>query len=186
MRKKKSAVSAFEFSISEKDVIKRKHFGRFEVIKTKQGMLFKTYTGYRVFVEPYIVDINGKAQQTSLYTWLDELLLLFEAYEGKEQEPLQEDIGSATKGDLLDMMKITTEANLLYPTTAFVDRDLAAKRAIEYMDWVKEQIESLRNAMSEEVKDEDLKANAEFNAKGEVMETLREMAEQEVKNTKEE
>ena len=67
---KKKKQQGFEFIIKESDVLERENFGSFEIVITKQGAIFKNYTGFRVFTTPYAVGLDGVAHETSLYAWL--------------------------------------------------------------------------------------------------------------------
>lgn len=154
---------SFEFSIRENEVIERENFGAFEVVKTKKGIMYKNYTGYHIFVTPYAVGLDGKAHETSLYAWLDNLLQTKKAFDGHLEEPF-EDAG-ITKGDLLNADKIITESNLSWPMTAFIDVEKAASFANDYMKWLNAQQEKLQKVMSEDAPEEDLKAQAEFEAR---------------------
>lgn len=166
------------FGLTDGDVLSSEDFGRFEVIETKKGVIFKNYTGYRVFVSPYAVGTDGKAHEQSLYTWLRDLLAMKRMFAGHEDEPVTEG-SKETKGDLLEMAKITAEANCLYPMTAFIDRDKATQCALTYIGWLTEQMEALKGAMSQPVVEEDMKANAEFDAKVEAAESLQSMLQEE-------
>lgn len=171
----------YEFFLRNKDIIERANFGRFEIIKTKQGIMFKNYTGFHVWTTPYAVGTDGKAHETSLYEWMDELLDMNNAYKGHEDEPVAED-SKYTKGDVMNAMRIATEANLIRPMTAFIDRDKAFQQAEEHMKWLNEMQEKLKETMEnplQEETDEDLRKNAEAEAKAENMETLANMAKEE-------
>lgn len=156
----------FSFSISDDEVKERIYFGRFEVVKTAKGIMYRHYTGYFVFVTPYAVDRDGKARKASLYRWLDDLIAIHRMYSGHESEPLDDEGMKCTKGDFMDALRNITEANLSYPLTAFIDQDRATKLAIEQLEWLQKQQEELQAAMSAGMQetDEDLAANAEFEA----------------------
>lgn len=177
----KGKQNGYEFIIQSKDVIEREHFGRFEVIKTKKGIMFKNYTGYHVWTTPYAVGTDGKAHETSLYSWLDELLQMKRAYTGHEDEPLTEGV-EYKKGDVLQAMIITTEANLINPMVVFLDRDKATQNASEQIKWMNEMAKKLQETMDAPAPEEDLKADAEFNAKMEAQETINEMLKEEQNN----
>lgn len=169
---KKSAKGSlyYNFGIKESEIVERGDFGSFEVIKTKRGIMFKTYTGFHVWTTPYAVGTDGKAHKMSLYSWLEELLAFKLIAEGHEDE-LIDDTG-VKKGDILEAMKITTEANLTRSMVVFTDRDYAIQEANRYMDWLKEQTDRLIKTMKEKPQEEDLKADAEFNAKIENQEII--------------
>ena len=75
----------YEFRIADGEVTARVHFGAFELIKTKRGIMFKTYTGFHVWTTPYATGLDGKAHPKSLYAWLDNLIEAKKAYEGHEK-----------------------------------------------------------------------------------------------------
>ena len=56
MRRKKKS---YEFMIASGEVAERVHFGAFELIKTKRGIMFKTYTGFHVWTTPYATGLDG-------------------------------------------------------------------------------------------------------------------------------
>lgn len=172
MKENEKSPQGYEFILEEKDVLERVHFGRFEVVKTRRGMMFKTYTGYHVWVSPWTVGTDGKAHETSLYQWLDELLTMEKMFRGHEEETVGDT--ETTKGDLLEMARITTEANLISPLTAFIDRDHAAQKAVEYMDWQKSMMKTLQEAAASPAPQEDLRADAEAEAAREAAETMSE------------
>ena len=149
----------YEFRIASGEVGERVHFGAFELIKTKRGIMFKTYTGFHVWTTPYATGLNGKAHPKSLYAWLDNLIEAKKTYEGHESEPFDE--SGHTKGEILESMVVLTETNMIAPLTAFIDEERATKFALEYMEWLKKQQEKLAEAMSAPVEDENLKEEFE-------------------------
>lgn len=175
--KKKRQFPAYEFSVTDADIVERAAFGRFEVIKAKHGIMYKNYTGYHVWTTPYVVDENGRAQEKSLYAWLDNLLQFKANASGREGEyydwGIPEDARpggdnslppAVTYGDMLDTMSLMTEANIEHPTTVFTDENYAAQFAIKRMAWMREQMERLQEAMKTPVKEEtedDIKRNFE-------------------------
>ena len=157
----------YEFRIADGEVTERVHFGAFEIVKTKRGIMFKTYTGFHVWTTPYAVGLDGKAQPKSLYAWLDNLIEAKKAYKGHESEPFGG--GGHTKGEILESMVVLTQANLVYPLTAFIDEERATKFALEYMEWLKKQQEKLAEAMSAPVEDENLKEEFEQGEKVKIL-----------------
>lgn len=177
MAKKKDMNKLREFSIASKDITEVADFGSFEIIKTKQGVMFKTYRGYHVWCTPYVTDLEGKAQYNSLYAWQMNLMEAKKAYDGEHRDEPLPDLG-ITKGDMLDAMKIITEVNLMHPVTAFVDADEAASYASKRMEWMGEMQEKLEEAMRATVTEEteeDIKANAEHDLKAIEGEAIAEM-----------
>src|SRR5574344_1274715 len=156
---KKAQMKGFEFVIDTKDVIERINFGSFEVVKTKRGILYKNYTGYHVWTTPYAVGHDGKAHETSMYMWLDNLINTYYAFKGHEKKKFVED-NDVTKGEIFDTDNIITEVCMSYPMTAFVDIDKATQFAREYMQWLKEKSEKLQETMNKPAPEEDMKAEA--------------------------
>lgn len=171
--KKSVSKANYIFDIKPSEILEQENFGSFEVVKTKRGIMFKTYTGYHVWTTPYAVGTDGKAHETSLYRWLDELLAIQGSYAGHESEKLNEE-QDVTKGDVIDTYRIVTMANLTRPMAVFTDRDYAMQEAQRYMDWLKSQMEILGNAEPPAPEDDE-KANAEYNASVEAAETMQEM-----------
>ena len=149
----------YEFRIEEGEVLRRVGFGSFEVIKTKRGIMFKTYTGFHIWTTPYAMGVDGKAQPKNLYAWLDNLIEFKEAVSGHEDESFGD--SGQSKGDVLEALKILTEANLVMPVTAFVDEGRAQEAALSYMRWLKDMQDGLREAMSSPLPEEDVKADFE-------------------------
>jgi len=170
--------NGFEFSITEADVVERADFHRFEILITKKGAMFKTYTGFHVWTTPYAVATDGVARENSLYKWLCDIVALKKEFAGHENEPLS-DGNEATKGDLMYGVCIATEANLISPITAFIDRDAAMTKAAEHMEWLISQIKRLQSVAESAPIEEDEKKNAEFNAKVEVADIIHTMAKEE-------
>lgn len=163
----------FEFIIKESDVLERENFGSFEIVLTKQGAIFKNYTGFRVFTTPYAVGLDGVAHETSLYAWLKYIVDFKKSIKGKENEMFGE-TGSTNK-EFLDGMIVLTEANLIKPMAVFTDIDEAQKEAENYMKWIESQMKDLDKAMNAAPPEEDLKANAEFDQKAIMTEEAKEV-----------
>lgn len=150
----------FEFIIEEKDVLERENFGSFEIAITKRGAIFRNYTGFRVFTTPYAVGVDGVAHETSLYAWLKYMVEFKKSIKGKE-DGMFGDTG-VTNRDMLDGLRITTEANLIKPMVVFTDVEEAQKEAQRYMEWFERKMNDLDDAMNATPPDEDVKADAEF------------------------
>lgn len=170
-----------EFQLTEADVVDKADFGHYEILITKKGAMFKTHTGYHVWTTPYAANEKGEAVEMSLYKWLVEAVKLKHTIDGHEKELLVEN-GEQTKGDLLDGVSITTEANIMFPMTAFVDRDRAMEFAKNQMDWITAKLKELETAMNTTPPEEDVKADTEFNAKVEMAEQVQEMAKEALEN----
>lgn len=171
--KKETEYKGFEFIIEEKDVLKRADFGAYYVVLCKQGALFSTYTGYKVFTTQYAVGSNGKVCDTSLYTWLRELVEFKENITGKENNIFVDNI---TNADMLEGMVMTTVANIMKPMAVFTDYNEAQKEAMRYLDWLETSAKDLQTAESTTPPEEDYKENAKHNAEILATETLKEIA----------
>lgn len=168
----------FLFQIRKSEIVDDIDFGSFELIKTRKGIMFRNYTGYFVWTTPYAVGTDGHAHETSLYGWLNELIELYKVYNGHLDEVVVEGEDKPyTKGDIIDMYKITTAANLLKPMSIFLDRDEAMKEANKSLEWMNQMMNKLKTASESDVPEEteeDIKANAEFNAQYMAMENVSE------------
>lgn len=163
----------FEFIIKESDVLEREIFGSFEIVITKQGAIFKNYTGFRVFTTSYAVGLDGVAHETSLYAWLKYMVDFKKSIVGKENEMFGET--GSTNQEFLDGMKVVTEANLIKPMAVFTDIEEAQKEAENYLKWMEQQMKDLDKAMNTTPPEEDLKANAEFEQKAIMAEEAKEV-----------
>lgn len=142
IHRKREVGERYEMDFGE--LVEKVHFGSFAVIMTSRGALYETYTGYHVWTTPYAADKDGQVREKSLYAWLKNLV---EVSKMADKVPDARVEGSeVTYGDLLDAMKITTEANLVHPMSAFVDEQRAMKFATEYMDWLNVQYGRLKEA----------------------------------------
>lgn len=150
----------FEFIIKESDVLERENFGSFEIVITKQGAIFRNYTGFRVFTTPYAVGLDGVAHETSLYAWLKYMVDFKKSIAGKENEMFGDT--TSTNQEFLDGMKIVTESNLIKPMAVFTDIDEAQKEADNYLKWMERKMKDLDKAMNTTPPEDDLKADAEF------------------------
>lgn len=150
-------------SSSKKVMCWRENFGSFEIVITKGYACFKNYTGFRVFTTPYAVGLDGVAHETSLYAWLKYMVDFKKSIKDKENEMFGKT--TSTNKELLDGMKVLTEANLIKPMAVFTDINEAQKEAENYMKWMEGQMKDLNKAMNTTPPEEDLKANAEFEQK---------------------
>lgn len=162
-------------SIKENDIIQRENFGAFEVIITRQGAIYKNYTGYHIFFSPYCVGEDGIAHETSSYAWLVNLVNTKKAFAGHEEELFEGQ--EVTKGEILNADIIITEACLSHPMTAFIDLDYATDFARKHMDWLETMTKKYEEASTTPVEEEDAEAqkrNLEHDAKYMAMETIKE------------
>lgn len=135
----------YDFHISGDDVTDYADFGSFEVLKTERGIMFRDYTGYHIWCEPYIVGADGKATKTTLYQWLENAMLHRKLLSG--EDPLKPYAGEFTNADVLDYEKIVTEATLVFPKVAFLDVSMAGLFAHLYIKWLDAMQKKLVAAM---------------------------------------
>ena len=173
MEEKKNKKKGFEFVVKESDVLERENFGSFEIVLTKSGIIFKNYTGYRVFTTPYTTGLDGVAHQTSLYSWLKYVLDMKKSTKGKENELFEGT--DVTIKDFMDGLKTITESNLVKPQVVFTDFDEAVRESNHFIEWIDSQTEELKRAMGSTPPEEDLKANAELESRVAMAETLKEI-----------
>lgn len=171
------------FSLPDEEIAERMSFGRFEVIKSKRGMMYKNYTGYHVWTTPYAVGVDGTAHEGSLYMWLSNLMDFATKCEGRKNEVYdmsekssdmsegEESPVAYTYGDMLDSMVIMTEAVMTHPMTAFTDLDKCQEFSTEYIKWLGEQQELLAKTMSSDAPEEDLKKEFEEGERAKIMDT---------------
>lgn len=128
----------------------------------KDEAIFHTHIGLEVRCKRWVTNLEGKANDASLFMWLANLVDM--KHETKGKENLQFPGTDTTYADMLDSMIIMTEANLCHPTTAFVDMDEAVKFANERLKWLLTKSKELENTINTAVKEEseeDLKKNFE-------------------------
>lgn len=146
--------------IDKKKVKEVADFGGFYVVVLKDEVIFRTHAGFEIRTKAWIRNMDGSVAETSLYTWLCNLVAMKNEIKGKEDETFPET--DVTNKDVFDSMVIMTEANLTYPMAAFTDSDRAAKFANEHLAWLRqksEELEAAMNAPVAEETDEDLKKN---------------------------
>ena len=165
----KSIPKSIEFQILPSDITQRDSFYGFELIKTKKGIMFKNYTGYHVWTSKYSVGVDGKAHEYSLYSALNKLFELKELCNNNPDEVVTEGV---TNKDIYESECIVIQANLTTPMTVFTDPSMALDSAKKYLEWLKEKQNELSESMGH-LKEEDEKANAEFNAKKENVEIVK-------------
>lgn len=148
--------------VDRKKVVCVEDFGRFIVVLLKDGAIFHTHIGLEVRCKRWVTNLEGKANDASLFMWLANLVDM--KHETKGKENLNFPGTDTTYADMLDSMIIMTEANLCHPTTAFIDMDEAVKFANERLNWLLTKSKELENAINTAVKEEseeDLKKNFE-------------------------
>lgn len=149
------------FKIEEADVVTRENFGPFEIIITKMGALFKTYTGYHVWATKYALGVDGKAGEMTLFSWLDALVRMKKEVSGHEEEPYNEG-SDVSKGDMLNALKIVTEANLTAPMTIFAEEERAIKAAQSHIDWLNGYMVKLESEIKKKAEETDHKKEFEI------------------------
>ena len=148
--------------VDRKKIVCAEDFGRFIVVLLKDGAIFHTHIGLEVRCKRWVTNLEGKANDASLFMWLANLVDM--KHETKGKENLQFPGTDTTYADMLDSMIIMTEANLCHPTTAFVGMDEAVKFANERLNWLLTKSKELENTINTAVKEEseeDLKRNFE-------------------------
>lgn len=165
MKKKKTdPVKLGEFILKGEDIEEVADFGTFAIVKSKKGIMFKTYTGFHVWTAPYVLDLNGKAQKNSLYAWLESVMEAKVSCEGKHGTEMYPET-DVTRHDMLEAMKIITEANILYPITAFTNLDTATDFAQKQIKWLRERQDELANAVGMKINEEVEAENFELSEK---------------------
>lgn len=166
-RKKKRNDSNFSLlqsvsGVKRQDVVEIADFGHFFIVLTKDGAIYHSFLGFEVRCKAWVMGLDGKACDASLYIWLRNLVELQKDARGKEDEVFPET--DVTYSDLIDGLVVMTEANLCYPMTAFVDMNTATNFADERIKWLMGKAHELETVMSSDVKQEDtddLKKNFE-------------------------
>lgn len=149
------------FKIEDNEIVERENFGHFEVLITKTGALFKTYTGFHVWTARYALGVDGKAGDMTLFSWLEALVHKKKEIVGHENEPYDGN-SDITKGDMLESLKIVTEANLTASMSVFANEERAIKAAQSHIDWLKGYMEKLDSEMRKRAEEVDEKKEFEI------------------------
>lgn len=112
----------------------------FRITLTDKGVLYHEYGGYSVFVTP---------NNLALYGALEDLVVNREHYEKLEGEEKEN----------FDSLLAIIAYNLSLPRISFMDRDFPQEIAVRTMEFLQKKCEEL---MSEELKEETPKEDAEF------------------------
>lgn len=112
----------------------------FRITLTNKGVLYHEYGGYSVFVTP---------NNVALYGALEDLVVNREHYEKLEGEEKEN----------FDSLLAIVAYNLSLPRISFMDRDFPQEIAVRTMEFLQKKCEEL---MSEELKEETPKEDAEF------------------------
>lgn len=165
-----------DYGMSFGDLVEKRDFGSFSVVRTTRGLMYENYTGYHIWTTAYAGWIDGTAKEKNLYSWLNHLM---ELAKSAELMPDEEYEGTGmTYSAFLDSMKILTESVLSYPMVAFADLPRATEFALNHMKWLRERSELLaKTAATEYVKDDDRDERilAEDSTRMQVQDTLRGM-----------
>lgn len=145
--------------VTTEEVEKQADYGTFTITKTRGSIVFTNYTGYTVITKPYTVTPEGKAGELSLYAWLNYAIDISDELSQKKSEPY-EDTG-LTNGEWLEVVKMTTEANVTRPCVVFTDIDYAMQAANSHIEWLADMSKKLLDAFTTPPPEEDEKANAE-------------------------
>lgn len=129
------------YDMSFGDLLEKVHFGSFAVVLTSRGVLFETYTGYHVWTTPFVTDKDGVVREKSLYSWLINLVEFYHASKDHPDDPVEgisadADGNIITNSEMLEHLKVVTEANLMQPVSVFIDADRAVSAAIDYEKWL--------------------------------------------------
>ena len=112
----------------------------FRITLTDKGVLYHEYGGYSVFVTP---------NNVALYGALEDLVVNREHYEKLEGEEKEN----------FDSLLAIIAYNLSLPRISFMDREFPQEIAVRTMEFLQKKCEEL---MSEELKEETPKEDAEF------------------------
>lgn len=157
-----AGILRFITGIKKSEVKEVADFGRFQIVILKDGAIFHTTTGFEVRCKAWTVDMEGKAVEASLYSWLCNVVSMQKETKGKENEEYP--FTGVTYGELLDAEVMMTEANLTFPINAFVDMEKAADFTQKHIQWLGDKIKELEDVINTPVTEEteeDLKKNFE-------------------------
>jgi len=102
------------FQVLEQDVRKRVRLGGFELLRTDGGIMYRNNAGFHLWVAPYVVGLDGKAKETSLYSMLSTLMDLSES-DGKDDA-----------GRFAEALSIAVECVCTWPLVAFSETETPA------------------------------------------------------------
>lgn len=147
--------------ISEKDVKDIADFGKFILVKTNTGIIYRTHIGLEIRVGAWISDANGEPAHTTLYQWLDNLIDMRRETEKHKGEEFPHT--GVTYDDLLDGESWMTWLMLTeYIMSSFSDIDTLAEASKRVSERLEARIKALEEAMTKipsEETEEDEKAN---------------------------
>lgn len=163
--------------VDEDKLVDAAEFESFVVLILKDGAIFRSSNGFEVRCKAWSFDpAENASRETSLYSWLCNLVELHNSSIGREDEEYPET--GTTYGYLVESLSFLTVTNMLYPLTAFTDVDQATEYANRRMEWLIEKTKELDAAMSADVKEEsadDLRKDFEDGARASFAEDVQKM-----------
>lgn len=163
--------------VDEDKLVDAAEFESFVVLILKDGAIFRSSNGFEVRCKAWSFDpAENASRETSLYSWLCNLVELQNSSIGKEDE--EEPETGTTYGSLVESLSFLTVTNMLYPLTAFTDVTKATEYAYRRFEWLIEKTKELDAAMSAEVKEEsadDLRKDFEDGARASFADDVQKM-----------
>ena len=175
VKKSRTVSNEVVYGIAKKDITVTVDFGCVEIVLCNGGAMFRTHTGFHIWTAPWVMTMEGKSETNNLYQWLLNLVEMKHETEKHPNDIFPVVQNEATYEDMLEGMKLLTISNLMYPVTAFVDVDEAAKFAHKRLDWLTEMSMRLEEAASQakEETEDDLRKNFEHGQQAVMDETVR-------------
>lgn len=163
--------------VDEDKLVDAAEFESFVVLILKDGAIFRSSNGFEVRCKAWSFDpAENASRETSLYSWLCNLVELTNSSIGKENEEYPET--GTTYGYLVESLSFLTVTNMLYPLTAFTDVDKATEYANRRFEWLVEKTKELDAAMDADTKEEtadDLRKEFEDGARASFAEDVQKM-----------
>lgn len=139
--------------VDEDKLVDAAEFESFVVLILKDGAIFRSSNGFEVRCKAWSFDpAENASRETSLYSWLCNLVELKNSSIGKEDE--EEPETGTTYGELVESLSFLTVTNMLYPLTAFTDVTKATEYAYRRFEWLIEKTKELDAAMDADTKEE--------------------------------
>lgn len=163
--------------VDEDKLVDAAEFESFVVLILKDGAIFRSSNGFEVRCKAWSFDpAENASRETSLYSWLCNLVELQNSSIGREDEEYPET--GTTYGYLVESLSFLTVTNMLYPLTAFTDVDKATEYANRRFEWLVEKTKELDAAMAADTKEEtadDLRKEFEDGARASFAEDVQKM-----------
>lgn len=163
--------------VDEDKLVDAAEFESFVVLILKDGAIFRSSNGFEVRCKAWSFDpAENASRETSLYSWLCNLVELKNSSIGKEDE--EEPETGTTYGELVESLSFLTVTNMLYPLTAFTDVTKATEYAYRRFEWLVEKTKELDAAMAADTKEEtadDLRKEFEDGARASFAEDVKKM-----------